>query len=147
MTTHDKAHEDRVDPLDPVAQYLATRGVSDEIRARGLRGIVAQWEAIAASAARYDLTLEDWLNDLDLRDIIAGAVTAAPEHERRAILDLLARADELFRTATVETKQSLWGDAVASADKHCARQQWWYFRHPAHPGETMRADLTAAGIP
>jgi hypothetical protein len=58
----------------------------------------------------------------------------------------LERADDLFRAATVETKRSLWGDSVGSADKHDPRQQWWYYRRPKEPGETMRADLKAAGI-
>lgn len=143
MTTHDDAKERS---SDAVAQYFAERGVSANAQSKGLRGIIAQWDAIARTAARYDLTLDDWLNDVDLRDIIAGALGVAPEHELHSTRDALDRADEAFRTATVETNRSLWGDTVGTADKHDPQQQWWYFRRPAHPGEIMREELTKAGI-
>src|SRR6478672_4034349 len=91
---------------DPVAEYFASRGVSEGVRQRGLRGLVADWRAIARSAARYDLTLYDWINDLDLRDIIAGAMAVAPESERHALRDALERADEEFRDATLVSAQS-----------------------------------------
>ncbi|MEO6864220.1 MAG: hypothetical protein ABI229_02095 [Gemmatimonadaceae bacterium] len=143
MTRHDDTQKHA---SDPVAQYFAERGVPDEVRRTGLAGIIAKWTAIAGTAARYDLTLDDWLNDVDLRDIIAGAVTAAPESERNTIREALDRADTLFRAATVATKRSMSGDAVASADNHDPHHQWWYFRRPANPGETMREDLAEAGI-
>ncbi|HEY8310001.1 MAG TPA: hypothetical protein VIG47_05560, partial [Gemmatimonadaceae bacterium] len=110
------------------------------------RDVVAQWEAIAQTAARYDLTLDDWLNDLDLRDIVAGAFAAASPTQRDDAREALDRADALFRAGTVETDRSLWGDAVALADEHDPKRQWWYFRRPANPGDSMRADLISAGI-
>lgn len=143
MTRHDDTQKHA---SDPVAQYFAERGVPNDVRGKGLAGIIAKWTAIAGTAASYDLTLDDWLNDVDLRDIIAGAFAAAPESERNSIREALDRADTLFQAATVETKRSMWGDAVASADNHDPHHQWWYFRRPAHPGETMRQDLADAGI-
>jgi hypothetical protein len=143
MTRHDDWQEHS---RDAVAQYFAERGVPADVRRKGLRGIIAQWSAIAGTAARYDLTLDDWLNDVDLRDIIAGAFAAASESERDTVREALDRADNLFRAATVQTRRSLWGDAVAAADKHDPHRQWWYFRRPSHPGETMREDLTKVGI-
>ena len=131
---------------DAVARYLAARGVSLHLRKKSLREIIAQWDRIARTAARYDLTLDDWLNDVDLRDIIAGALAVAPEREQREVRDALDRADDLFRSATTETKRSMWGDAVAKDDKHDQLRQWWYFRRPTHPGKTMRTDLVAAGM-
>ncbi|MEO6528294.1 MAG: hypothetical protein ABIP93_16860 [Gemmatimonadaceae bacterium] len=132
-------HDDRRDTHDPVVRYLAERGVSTGLRDTGLRGIVARWDALASRATRYDLTLDDWLNDLDLRDIIAGAMSVAPEPERQALRSLLERADGRFRRATVESARPL----VAGADRAA---QWWYLRHPAQPGRGMRDDLVAAGL-
>ena len=126
-------------PDDPVTRYLAERGVSTKVRGSGLRGIVANWRAIASHAERYDLTLDDWLNDLDLRDIIAGAISVAPERERQAVQSILDGADDRFRRATVEAPRPL----VADADRAV---QWWYLRYPAHPGASMRDDLLAAGL-
>lgn len=141
--SHDDSHEDL---HDPVAEYFVTRGVSSNVRRKGLRGIIAQWEAIAQTAARYDLTLDDWLNDVDLRDIIAGAMSVAPDKQQQEMRDALDRADELFRDGTIETRRSLWGDATAASDRHEPKRQWWYFRRPANPGDNMRADLANAGI-
>ena len=132
-------HDDPRDPHDPVARYLAERGVSTGLRDAGLRGIVAKWDAIASRGEHYDLTLDDWLNDLDLRDIIAGAMSVAPEHERQVVQSILARADDRFRRATVESPRPL----VTGADRAA---QWWYLRHPARPGAGMRDDLIAAGL-
>src|SRR5665213_725625 len=101
MTRHDDAR-------DPVATYLADRGVSDQLRSAGLRGLVGRWKVIAHDAAHYDLTIDDWLNDVDLRDIIAGAMDVAPAAERLAIEPELVGADETFRAATIETQRSLW---------------------------------------
>lgn len=131
---------------DAVGRYLADRGVSAGVRSRGLSGIIAQWEAIARRAARYDLTLDDWLNDLDLRDIIAGALAVAPESEPRELHARMDRADDLFRAATVASAHSLWGTAGDVANGQDPVRQWWYFRRPAHPGQTMLADLATAGI-
>ena len=139
MTQYDDGH-------DPVATYLADRGVSDQLQRIGLHGLIARWGVIARNVAHYDLTIDDWLNDVDLRDIIAGALAVASDVERRASAQALERADESFRSGTTVTKRSLWGDSVGTADNHDPQQQWWYFRRPTHPGETMRADLTAAGV-
>ena len=127
-------HDNRQDAHDPVGRYLAERGVSPRVRNAGLRGIVTQWDDLASRAERYELTLDDWL-----RDIIAGAMSVAHADERRDLQLILARADERFRRATVESPRPL----VAGADRSA---QWWYLRHPAHPGAGMRDDLIAAGL-
>lgn len=131
---------------DPVAEFFATRGVSEGVRRKGLRGLVANWLQIARSAAHYNLTLDDWVNDLDLRDIIAGAMAVAPESERHALRDALERADEEFRAATLVSVQSPAHGATSRARAYDPVRQWWYFRYPAHPGASMSADLAAAGI-
>ena len=132
-------HDHREDSNGPVARYLTERGVSPGVRNTGLRGIVAKWDAISLHAEHYDLTLDDWLNDLDLRDIIAGAISVAPGHERQAVQSILARADDRFRDATVESPRPL----VAGANRVA---QWWYLRYPAQPGAGMRGDLIDAGF-
>jgi hypothetical protein len=53
--------------------------------------------------------ITDWLNDLDLRGIVAGALAVAPGSERDAVRRPLDRADDAFRAATLEFHQSLWG--------------------------------------
>jgi hypothetical protein len=139
-------HDDARHANDAVTRYLADRGVSAEVRRKGLRGVVGEWSNVASKAARYDLTLDDWLNDLDLRDIIAGALSVAAEGERAAVRGTLDRADEVFRAATLQSPTSLWGSAEGMGGALAPVRQWWYYRYPSRPGETMRADLLAAGI-
>ena len=143
MSKRDNAHGL---PRDRVAQYFEERGVSAGVRKKGLRGIIAEWGAIAQRAAHYDLTLFDWMNDLDLRDIIAGALAVAPEGARNEVRDALDRADHAFRAATVPAARALAVASSAGADEFDPARHWWYFRYPAHPGDSMRADLAAAGI-
>jgi hypothetical protein len=111
----------------------------------GLSGAVARWESIAESVDGYDLTLDDWLNDMDLRDIIAGAFAAAGESERKSVSSRLKQADSRFREATIATGP-VWGDAVAASHSHHPERTWWYFRIPRHPGATLRSDLESAGL-
>jgi hypothetical protein len=129
---------------DPVAEYFAKRGVSAGVRRKGLRGIIAEWHAIAHTAPTYDLTLDDWLNDVDLRDIIAGAFAVAPETVQHDLRKFLDQADDDFRAATIECS-SLRGTSK-DEDTRDRTRAWWYYRCPARPGETMRRDLAAAGI-
>ena len=132
---------------DPVDRYFAERGVSAGVRSKGLHGILASWDVIAHNAERYDLTLDDWLNDLDLRDIIAGAMAVASDTVVDELRDPLAQADDTFRAATVEVKQSLWGAHGAGGTRsHDPVSHWWYFRYPRRPGFSMRRDLESAGI-
>ena len=110
---------------------------------RSLEEMVARWADIANRAATYDLTLDDWLNDLDLRDMIGRRIAEAPAADD----DLRSRlnaADRVFRESTRDAKRSLWGPN-AGAEHHSTRQ-WWYFRYPSSPGSSMRRDLDAAGI-
>ena len=109
--------------------------------------MIDDWARLAASAERYDLTLDDWINDLDLRDIIAGALAVASPSEQRRVGATLERADDRFRAATVECARPLGGAAAGESDQPPdSSDAWWYRRAPARPGATMRDDLAAAGV-
>lgn len=125
--------------------YLESRGVSAELIAAGVSGMVARWESIAAAADGYAFTLDDWLNDVDLRDIIAGALEVVGERGRHAIAARLEKADDQFRAATVSSGP-VWGARVAAARRHDPNRTWWYFRIPRRSGEDLAADLKAAGL-
>lgn len=130
---------------DPVRKYLKSRGVSDELIEGGLDGAVDRWDTISQTAKNYDFTLDDWLNDMDLRDIIDGALKAAEKPERDAVSPRLKRADARLRKATVETG-SIWGAPMPGEEARDPSKSWWYFRRPLNPGETMQEDLEAAGL-
>ena len=109
---------------------------------RSLEQLIERWEEIARHAATYDLTLDDWLNDLDLRDMISRRVADAQLREGNDLRSRLEAADGVFRAATRGAERSLWGAEA----KHDSTRQWWYFRYPSRPGSTMRHDLEANGI-
>lgn len=146
MTEQPGAHPDRsAGGGDVVRRYLASRGVAGFLIDGGLSEMASRWQAIATSAERYELTLDDWLNDVDLRDILAGAIDVASEPDRAAVRSSIDRSDAVFRAATVETGP-LWGAAVAASDGHDRARQWWYFRRPKHPGAELAEELKTAGL-
>jgi hypothetical protein len=111
---------------------------------RSLSDLVDLWERVASRAATYSLTLDDWLNDLDVRDIIARQLATASEFQRAEVASGLAKADDEFRAGTREAVRSLWGE-TAGRD-HDRELHWWFFRYPSSPGGEIRSDLIAAGV-
>ena len=111
---------------------------------RSLAELVARWEQVAKRAATYNLTLDDWLNDLDLRDIISREDIDRASADASILRSRLDAADRLFREATSQATGSLWGHVAGAG--HDAIRHWWYFRYPRSPGDSMRRDLSAAGI-
>jgi hypothetical protein len=122
-------------PADPVTEFLLTRGCSEQVVREGFPGLLGRWESIAQDvAAGYDFAMEDYLNDLDARQILAEAlphVAVAWLAEFQARLDA---ADELFRKHTTEIPECLWGDENAFEMNWTPSANWWYYRIPEHPG-------------
>ena len=134
-------------PDDPVTEYLAERGVASRLVEGGLAGLADRWEAIAdALEDGYDLTLDDWLNDMDLRDILAGALAVAPDAARTAVSAQVAEADRRFLTGTLPTGAPLWGEEIAAEEGHDPATQPWFFRRPKRPGPELAAELDDAGL-
>src|SRR4051794_27138906 len=127
---------------DPVRRYLKMRGVSPEMIEGGLEAAVDRWDSISRTAKEYDFTLDDWLNDMDLRDIIEGALGAADTAGRDAVAEQLEEADTRLRKATVKTG-SIWGDGMVGDLAPDPVKAWWYFRRPSKPGEMLQEDLDA----
>jgi hypothetical protein len=110
--------------------------------AKSLEEMIVRWEGIVKNAATYNLTLDDWLNDLDLRDMIAHG-ESSPEFDAR-LRSRLESADGAFRLSTVESPRSLWGPTAGA--EHRATTHWWYFRYPSAPGAALRRELRSAGV-
>lgn len=121
---------------DPVREYLERRGARPDLIAGGLRGLVRQWERIVDDVSRgYQLTLDDYLNDLDARDLLDGALAAAGPAERNAVDEHVERADRRFVDATEP------GAFLGDPDAETAATAWWYRRHPRAMGTALRRDL------
>ena len=129
---------------DPIRRLLRARGVAAHVVDGGLDGLVADWERTAANVeAGYPLTLEDYLNDLDARQIIEVVLSAIPEPDG-PLLDRLRAADERMRHATRPAGRCVWGDSAG--ERLTERRNWWYFLVPRNPGPELAANLAEAGF-
>ncbi len=127
---------------DPVRAWLRSHGAPDFVVDGGLEYLASRWEEIAGAVATgYTLGLDDYLNDLDVREMLDGALGVARARERLAFTGRVRTADERFREATREADKCLWGDAVEGDEAWSAETAWWYYRVPLVPGDELEGDL------
>jgi hypothetical protein len=91
----------------------------------------------------HDMTLDDWLNDVDLRQLIHLALPLASRAERQAFEQRLTVADVRFRHATVENRKCLWGSKLAKAEKWKPKTHWWWWRAPKLTDAALQAEIEA----
>ena len=141
--------EPRSDTGEAVREFLRARGCSDRVVADGLNGLVTEWERVAESVHQgYPLdTLDDYLNDMDLRQLIAEALTTVSIPPRGAVAARLSAADARIGAALVPTGRCLWGEAIAARNAWTAAREWWYFMRPARPGPGLGAELRVSPGP
>jgi hypothetical protein len=133
---------------DPVREYLKTRGCAAEVLERGLEGLVAEWELIAEGleGQGYVLGLDDYLNDMDARDILEGALRVLEPAARTAVKARVEAADHQVLEATDPCADCLWGDELAESHHWSPGKQWWYYRVPRDRSLEFSGDLEATGI-
>ena len=106
-------------PNDPVRDYLRKSGAPHSVVTRGLRGLVENWERVVQQVLEgYPLTLDDYLNDMDGRQLLANALELAPAEVRDAFLPRVAEAGQ---HGGGEARQL--GHAIAAAPGREARQE------------------------
>jgi hypothetical protein len=127
---------------DPVRVYLSERGCGEHVIEGGLEGLVESWEKTVREVEEgYSLTLDDYLNDLDARQLIADALTVATDQQRERINEQLSQADEKMRGLTEPTKVCLWGEEVAEEEGWTAKENWWYFARPIKADAELLAEI------
>lgn len=125
-----------------VREFLEARGCPADVVAGGVPGLVEDWERIAGEMADgYTLGLDDYLNDLDVRQLIEEALEHAGDSGRRSIAARLAAADAQVRAVVKPVEECLWGGRVAASEGWSAEVNWWYFSLPRRPGRRLRDDL------
>lgn len=131
-------------PTDPVREYLRKSGASYGVVAQGLRGLVDNWERVVGQVLEgYNLTLDDYLNDMDSRQLLANALELAPEEVRDAFLPRVRDADMKLRLNLVPAGRCLWGGIVAGEEGWTEEDNWWYFERPRNPGPELLRELEA----
>ncbi len=131
---------------DRVRQYLRRRGCPASVVKGGLDGLIAHWSSLVDAVEEgYDLTFNDYQTDMELRDVLAGAVDAASPEDRQAAEKRLIELDQRFRDLTVECVPII-GEAAVRENGHDSTEQWWFFRRPKRPAPDFEEELREAGI-
>ena len=127
---------------DPVRDYLRETGCGEHVIEGGLPGLVENWEKTVRSVEEgYSLTLDDYLNDLDARELIAEALLVAGDDQRAEIAARLSQADNRMRALTEPTEVCLWGEEIAEEEGWTAEGNWWYFARPINAGAELLAEI------
>ena len=130
---------------DPVRELLRARGSAAHVIEGGLPGLLDDWENLGSVVEEgYALGLDDYLNDLDVRQLLADALAVAPLKESVAYAERLQRADEQMQALLAPVEVCLWGDEVAEEEGWTARNNWWYFSRPRHGDPDFLAELAEA---
>lgn len=131
-------------PNDPVREYLRRSGAPYSVVTQGLRGLVENWERVVQQVLDgYHLPLDDYLNDMDGRQLLDNALELAPEEVRTAFLPRVRDADMRVRLNLVPAGRCLWGSIVAGDEGWNAEKNWWYFEKPRNPGPRLKQELEA----
>ena len=128
--------------VDPVQTLLRARGCSERIVEGGVVGLVEDWEAVvAAVAGGYKLGLDDWLNDMDVRQILADALAMAGTTAPKKLVTRINAADAKLKELAVPAGRCLWGDGLAKRNGWTLEKNWWYFTRPREAAPELLKDL------
>jgi hypothetical protein len=117
-------------------EFLKAKGAPDHIIQGGLAGLVKNWERVVASVRQgYPLGMDDYLNDMDGRQLLEETLMVVPERERQKYQARLKQTDALMQTLVRPREKCLWGDRVAQTEGWTREKNWWYFSRP------LQADL------
>ncbi len=128
--------------IDPVRDLLRSRGCADRAVEGGLEGLLEAWERVAETLeGGYALGLDDYLNDLDVRELLDAVILLATDRDRTKAAKRLAAIDTRVRSATEPAGRCLWGERVARSHGWTLTTHWWYYVRPRRMGTELRADL------
>ena len=127
---------------DDVRTHLRERGCPDEVVEAGIAGLVEDWERVVEEVVRgYPLGLDDYLNDIDTRQLIEETLPLVPADDRPGPMTRVLLADERIRPALDPVEECLWGQEVADAEGWTPESEWWYYHLPRAAGPLLREDL------
>lgn len=131
---------------DPVRVFLRERGCPAAVVEGGIEGLIAQWETFARALTKtYAHGIEDLLNDLDARQLIAEVWPLAPAADSARLAERLAAADARVQAATTPTEVCLWGSKVERRERYSATANWWFFVVPKKATAALRTAVDAVG--
>jgi hypothetical protein len=101
----------------------------------GLDYLVSEWARIAAAVeGQQEVWMwEEWMNDLDAREILQDLLDKVPESH--VAISTIEEADARFLSGAVETSDCQWGEVNAARRGWAPEKNWWYWRKPPTPYE------------
>jgi hypothetical protein len=127
---------------DPVGEFLRKRGCPEHVVRGGLRGLTESWEEVVRSVEEgYRLGLDDYLNDMDGRQLLEEVLTVAPAQEKKTCLKRIRQADAKMQWFVEPARRCLWGDETADREGWTSKKNWWYFYRPIRAGEDFLAEI------
>jgi hypothetical protein len=127
---------------DPVGEFLRKRGCPEHIVRGGLRGLMENWEEVVRSVEEgYSQGLDDYLNDMDGRQLLEEALAASPAQEKKSALARIRKADTEMRKLVRPAGRCLWGEETARQERWSSKTNWWYYSVPVKPGDDLLGEL------
>jgi hypothetical protein len=112
---------------EAVHQFFKNQRYSKKVIEGGLDYALATWRDNVDRIARGKLrSFDDYLNDMDMRELLYEAFGLMSETEKKPIMDEVAALDQKLLAATIEVPQCIWG-LGAGYDR---MTEWWYYRLP-----------------
>jgi hypothetical protein len=128
---------------DPIREYLKKKGCPEHIVRGGLEGLIETWEIVVTEVSHgYDLTLADYINDMDGRQLIEEIIPLVSSAAHKALVKKLGRIDAMMRMLTKTSEEPLWGDSTIKENGWTSERNWWYFSRPKNPGPDLRDELS-----
>lgn len=125
-----------------VRDFLIEKGCPLHVIERGLTGLVESWEKVVQSVENgYPLTLDDYLNDLDARQLLEDALSVATMTERMNLETRIMHADDLMKGLTRRASVCLWGDELAETEGWNSKKNWWYYACPVDADAELLAEI------
>jgi hypothetical protein len=127
---------------EEVREFLREKGCPFQVSERGLTGLVESWEKVVQSVeAGYSLTLDDYLNDLDARQLLEEALQVASPTEQQKFEERIRQADDQLKGLTTRSGVCLWGDELAEEEGWTAKKNWWYYACPVDADADLLAEI------
>lgn len=127
---------------DKIREYLRKKGCSEHVVKGGLQDLIENWETVVTEVSHgYDLTLDDYLNDMDGRQLIEEVAPLASTPAHKALIKKLGRIDAIMKTLVEPSPKPLWGENTTRENGWTHEHNWWYFNRPKHPGPDLRDEM------
>jgi hypothetical protein len=131
-----------MDEVTADRKFLKAKGAADHVVRGGVAGLLENWEKVVAAVRQgYPLGLDDYLNDMDGRQLLEETLAVLAEGERQEYRERLEQNDIVMRSLVKPTDHCLWGDRTAQKEGWTREKNWWYFSIPLHADSDLLSEV------